>query len=328
MSLDIIKTKEISDLLRSKRTFILSTSAPDGDSIGSMLALMHLLDTIGKKSYLYIEDPVSLFLKFLPGVDKILREFPKETADCLIVVDTGHSSRFFGEKEQLWRNLADIVINIDHHEGCDEFGDINFIDPSASSVSEILVDLFKAGSFNITYPMAISLLTSIIADTGGLKYANVTPRTLRAAAELVDIGASVYPITRALYSSKKVSSVKLLGHFLSSIKEDYNGKLVWGYLTRSMFEESRATEEEGDKIVEELDLLHDARIYCLFKESKDGTIKVSLRSRNNLSVKSVAEQFGGGGHVQAAGCKLDGPIDAAAAKVLSVIRDFLMEHVS
>lgn len=321
MPLGEIILETISDLLRSKRSFILSTSAPDGDSVGSMLALKHLLDTIGKKSYLYIEDPESLFLKFLPGVDNISSEFPKEKADCLIVVDTGHSSRFFGEKEQLWRSLSDIVINIDHHRSCDEFGDINLLDASASSVGEILISLFKTGNFNITYPMAVSLLTSIIADTGGLKYSNVTSRTLCAAAELIDLGAEIYPITRALYSSKKISSVKLLGYFLSSIKEDYNGKLVWGYLTRLMFEKALATEEEGDKIVEELDVLSDAMIYCLFKESQDGTIKISLRSRDNLSVKSIAEQFGGGGHVQAAGCKLDGPIDVAETKMLSAIRN-------
>lgn len=326
MLLQESKFKKLEAVFKEKHSFLLATPAPDGDSIGSLLAVFHLLNSLGKKVYLYVKDAMSPSLCFLPGVEHIANIFPEERVDCLVIVDTGHSSRLFEDEETKWRNIAGVIVNIDHHKGCDDFGHLNIVDYSAAAVGEILLELFRISGYTITKEIGVCLLTSIIADTGGLKYTNVTPRTLRAAAEILEQGVDIYSITRALYSSKKVTTMKLAGCFLASLKEEQDGCLVWGRLTRQMFEASGAKEEEGDKLVEELDALSRAKIYCLFKENLDGSIKVSLRSRSQIPVRDIAVKFGGGGHIQASGCHLDGPIESAETKILSELR-LLMEKV-
>lgn len=317
------KLKKIDKIIKEKDSFLLATPAPDGDSIGSLLALWHLLSSLNKKTILYVGESISPSLSFLDGIEKFSQKFPEERTDCVIVADTGHSSRLFGDKEARWRRLAQIMVNIDHHKGCDEFAHVNIIDSQAAATAEILFEFFNLCNHSITKEMAVCLLTSIVADTGAFKYPNVTPRTLKVSASLVELGAEIYPIVRELYFTKQVTAMKLAGHVFASLESGCNSQLVWGYMTRQMFELAGAKDEEGDKLVEELDCLKGVKVYCLFKENKDGKIKVSFRSRNKLSVRDVAAKFGGGGHLQAAGCELDGAIEDVVKKVLPSLHSLL-----
>ncbi len=315
--------EEVGEVLASRNQFFITTASPDGDSIGCMLALGLALKQQGKEPTLFSPEPIPGSLLFLPEVSKIVYEIPARSFDALLVVDTGSSKILFHGNRDLWRKISDLVINIDHHPDNDQFGKLNLVTPEAASTGEIVYQLLTCLKWEINEPIATCLLTSMMADTGAFRYPNVTPATLRMAAELLGKGAKNGVIARQLYSTQSIPYVKLLGQLFNNLQVDLGGKLAWSVLSRKDFEMAGAPEDTADKMVEQLDMLRDVQAFALLRQMGDGKIKVSLRSRDRLPVNKIAALFGGGGHLQAAGCQLSGDLKEAEKKIVTELRALL-----
>lgn len=253
-------------------------------------------------------------------MDLVHDQVPPEPFDALVVMDTGSSKLLFDGNRATWEKISKLVINIDHHPDNDLYGHLNLVFPESASTGEIVCGLLSHLKWEISREMAQCLLTALMADTGAFRYPNVTPTTLKLAAELVAKGASNDQIARKLYASATPADLKLLGKMFLNLQHEMDGKLAWSVLSQSDFKECAASDETADKMVEHLDALRDVKAYALLRGMQDGQIKVSLRSRDRLPVNKIAAQFGGGGHLQAAGCRLSGDLKEAEKKIVNELR--------
>jgi phosphoesterase RecJ-like protein len=310
---------EVGSILQGKQTFLLTTASPDGDAVGSMLALAMALVQHEKEAHIYLPEPLPDNLNFLPGKNLLTYSLPPHPVDVLLVLDTGSSKLLFDGNRLLWRKLAGQIINLDHHPDNDRFGDINLVTPQAASTGEIVFRILVHLGWEIDRDMAVCLLTALMSDTGVFRYPNVTSFTYMIASELLSKGINNGEIARNIYASCSPAYVKLLGRMFGNLQLDLDGKLAWSVLSREDFQSANAVEEEADKMVEQLDILKDVKVYALLRETQKG-IKVSLRSRDNIPVNRIAAQFGGGGHVQAAGCRLTGDLKEVEKKIVKELK--------
>lgn len=324
MEISVTACQEIQRVLEEHHSFLITAGdATDGDSVGCMLALGLALKRKEKEVIVYIPGTLPPNLTFLPGQELLRSSVPPRRYEVMLVVDIGSSKRLFDGDKRFWRSLTSTVVNLDHHAGNDRFGDINLIDAAAAAVGEMIFRLLIHMGWEIDPDIATCLLVSVMADTGGFKYPNTSAFTLMVASELLGLGAQIGKIARPLFSTKSPPGMRLLGKMLCSLKEEEGGRLVWTTLTRKDFEEASAPDEEAEKIVEEMDRLRDVKVYCLFRETRDGRIRISLRSRDDIPVNEVAGKFGGGGHTQAAGCFLSSSLESAQELVLKEVRSLL-----
>lgn len=317
------QTREVAEVIEKSKRFLLTTASPDGDSIGCMLALGLALREHQKEAYLYSPEPVPVNFSDLPAIELIKFQLPADKFDVMIVVDTGASGLLFGGKKETFAKVARTIINLDHHLSNDHFGHLNIIDSSSASTGELVVELLSELKWNINTDMASCLLTSVMADTGAFRYPNVTTGTYEVAAKLLSKGVDNGAIARQLYSTCTIPYVKLLGRMIENLKFEFDGQLAWSVLTLKDFKACEATEDIADKMVEQLDMLRDVKVYALLREWNDGKIKVSLRSRSHYAVNDVAAKFGGGGHRQASGCQLNGNLEQAETRIVTELRTLL-----
>lgn len=313
---------QIEQVFKEKNSFFLTTASPDGDSVGSMQALGIALQNHGKKASLYFPEPVPENLNFLPGKNAVVSELPAAPLDVMVVMDTGSSRLLFDGDKRGWGKIAKQIVNIDHHPDNDRFGEINCVLPEAASTGEIIFQILTHLNWEITPDIASCLLTAVMADTGIFRYPNVTDSTYSIASSLLKTKIDNGKIARQLYASYSYPYAKLLGRMFSNLKKKHDGKIAWSSLSQEDFAAAEAAEDEGDKMVEQLDILKEVHVFALFREMKDGIIKISLRSRNNLPVNRIASLFGGGGHVQAAGCKIKSTLKEAEQKVIQELDSF------
>jgi phosphoesterase RecJ-like protein len=312
----------IEQILEKSSSFFLTTASPDGDSVGSMQALGIALHKRGKKVSLYFPEPVPENLKFLSGKELIVSELPAAPFDVMIVMDTGSSKLLLNGDKNAWRKIARQIVNVDHHPDNDQFGEINYCFPEAASTGEIIFQILTNLKWEITSEIASCLLTAVMADTGIFKYPNVTSTTYSTASSLLKTKINNGEIARQLYASYSYAYAKLLGRMFSNLKKKFDGKLAWSILSQEDFAAAEAAEEDGDKMVEHLDILKDVHAFALFRQMKDGVVKISLRSRNKLPVNKIAALFGGGGHLQAAGCKINASLKEAEEKIVGELGSF------
>lgn len=311
---------KVAEALKTHRRFLLTTASPDGDSIGCMLALSFALRARQKDVTIYSPEPVPLNFTGLPGISTIIYQPPTGPFDVMIVVDTGASGLLFDGKKDVLRKIAPLIINFDHHLSNDHFGDLNVVDSDSASTGELIYQLLNELQWDITKDMAVALLTSVMADTGAFRYPNVTPSTYQTAAALLSKGIDNGAVARQIYSNYTVPYVKLLGRMIENLHFEMDGQIGWSVLTAADFDDCGASEETADKMVEQLDMLRDIKVYALLRQWHDGKIKVSFRSRSHFAVNDVAAKFGGGGHRQAAGCHFSGSLEDAEAKVVAELR--------
>lgn len=316
---------QVARICESRHDFLLTTSSPDGDAVGSMLAFGLALKHHRKKVLIFSPEPFPENLEFLSGMDLVTTQLPPTSFDALIVMDTGSSNLLFHGNRKIWENLSTCVINIDHHPDNDLYGSLNLVFPESASTGEIVFHLISHLKWEISPQIAECLLTALMADTGAFRYPNVTSTTLKMAAELVEKGASNAKIARQLYASASPSYARLLGQIFANLHFEFNGRLAWSILTPEDFKKSSATEDTADKMVEHLDILQDVKVYALLRQFEDGRIKVSLRSRDNFQVNKIAAIFGGGGHAKAAGCQLTGSLQEAESKIVGELRKLLKQ---
>jgi phosphoesterase RecJ-like protein len=299
---------------RGERFLVCSHMRPDGDAVGSMLALGMVIEQMGKTADLVTADRIPLQYRQLPGADAIrtrLRVRGPYDAAILLECDSLQRTRLRGLEELF-------LVNIDHHITGRDFAHLNWIDRSATSVGEMVYQLARAAGVVITPDMAQCLYMTILTDTGGFCYGNVRESTFALARELVEIGADPIAIAQQVYFSAPASKLQLLGAALRRLKRD--GRLAWLWVTPQDSQRTSATEEDCEGIVNIALGMAGVDTVVFLCELQEGGIRVSLRSKGNLNVAAIAARLGGGGHQNAAGCTLEGPLPRALKQILSDLR--------
>lgn len=300
---------------KAKSVLIVTHTDPDGDAIGSALAMCLALKGKGKKVTTYCRDRVPEIYKFLPQSSKIKHALGRGKFDIAVAVDCGGENRV-GKGIHLG-SLAGTVINIDHHPDNTKFGDINLI-KNISSVSEILFRLFREMGVKITKEIAACLYAGIMTDTGNFRYDYTTAETFDTAAFLARAGADISRIAMAVYESKTQSSVKVLGAAMYRLETSKSGKVAWTVLPRKLMDSIGAKSEDLTGIVDQIRSIKGVEVAVLFREEDDG-IKVNFRSKYKVNVSVIAKKLGGGGHIRASGAILDVKLEDAKEKVLSEV---------
>src|ERR1700734_4295117 len=288
-------------VLRDGEKFLVCSHAqPDGDAVGSMLALGMVLRQMGKRADLATADRIPAHYHRLPGVDSIgttLRVHGSYDAVILLECDSLQRTKL--------RGLEDFYqINIDHHLSGQDFAHLNWIDRQAVSVGEMVYRLARAAGAILTAEMATCFYVTVLTDTGGFCYGSVRESTFSLARELVAAGADPIAIAQDVYSSAPASKLILLGAALRRLKHE--GRLAWLWVTNEDMLNSRATEEDSDGIVNFALGVESVEAAVFLRELPEGRIRLSLRSKGEVNVAAIAERLGGGGHENAAGCTLEG----------------------
>ncbi|MDX6406361.1 MAG: bifunctional oligoribonuclease and phosphatase NrnA [Blastocatellia bacterium] len=309
---------QVVELIENKNRFaITSHLRPDGDSLGSSLGLCWLLQALNKDVEVIMRDPAPHSYQKLPGADAI-RVTP--------AVDRPYDGVFVIECSDIDRpGLIDLdkqfVVNIDHHSTTELFGTVNWIDSTASAVGEMIYNLCKATGVRVTKEIAECVYTALLTDTGSFHYSNTTERTFKIASELVRIGVKPAKSAEAIFGSYHWSKIELLSQVLATARRDESGHVAWMRQTLEMQERTRASDEDADGFVNYPLAVGDIEATALFKESAPGVYRTSLRSKGDVNVAKIAEQFGGGGHRNAAGCTLKGDWDELEQQLIPLLRD-------
>jgi bifunctional oligoribonuclease and PAP phosphatase NrnA len=304
----------IARALREHERFVVVTHEnPDGDAIGSMLAMTLALRQTGKDAAMYLsgESPFPHEYAFMQ-LDGLLRALPDDMEErVLVAVDCAKAERVGPDQSPLER--APVVLNIDHHHDNTRFGDVNLVVADASSTGEVLSDVFAEIGAEITPEIAEPLYIALVTDTGRFQYSNTTPKSLRLAADLVDAGADGHAVFQQVYESVEFAKLKLLARALDRAQVLEGGRIVLSDLRRTDFDDVGAAEPYSEGIIDYLRAVEGAELAALIREPlrADGPAhRVSLRaSIDELDVSVIARLFGGGGHRQAAGFSSDASVE-------------------
>ena len=298
---------------------------PDGDTLGSMIALALGLEGHPDKAVTLLSaDGVPAVYDFLPLVDRVLTTTERRDFDLAIVLDAGDLTRV--GRARAAAESAPRLIDIDHHVTANAFGDIRLLDGTAAATGEIVYDLLAALGAPLTLPIAEALLCALLTDTGSFRFLNVTPRTLHIAANLVAAGASPDRIAEQVFENKPFAAQKLLGRALDALQLSPDGRIAWTHLTQADFSALGGTDEDTEGVVSAVRAVRGVDAALFLREMPSGRLRVSLRSRDPFDVSKVAQHFGGGGHRLASGCTLDGPLEEAEARLIAEVERQLRAH--
>ena len=311
----------VAEALRDHERFVVATHEnPDGDALGSALAVTLALRQLGKdvEMFLYGSAPLPREYSFME-LGPMRRDLPSDVASrVLVAVDCAKADRLGADPRIL--SEPELVVDIDHHHDNTRFGDVNLIVPDASSTGEVLRDVFRELDVELTPELAEPLYIAVVTDTGRFQYTNTTPKALRLAAELVEAGADVHRVFQGVYESIEFAKLKLLARALDRAKIYEGGRVVVSYLLRTDFGEVGAAEAYSEGIIDYLRAVEGAELAVLIREPpRDGgpTRRVSLRSSiDELDVSAIARKSEGGGHRQAAGFSSERSIEEITQFVL------------
>ncbi len=285
-----------------------SHSNPDGDAIGSLLALGLYLDGMQKAVTLFNESPIPAVYRFLPAVDRVVGELDGNIDyDTVIVLDCGDVQRIGEVSERILR--MPLVINIDHHTTNTGFGHVQSIDTNACATAEIVYRIIKEMGGVITQDIACSIYTGILTDTGSFRFSNTNQAAFAICEEMVERGVNPFHIAQHVYGTYSLGRIKLLNLALDSIEISQNGKLSLMTVTREMMDETETQPQDADGLINYARGIEDIKVAVLIQENingKDAMVDpdqyhVSLRSDGTVDVGAIAASFGGGGHTSAAG---------------------------
>jgi len=311
----------IIDMINRYKSFLISSHVRlDGDALGSELALYHMLVNMGKEVMIYNQDETPGNYCFLPGSDKIVHKLPAiETFDVAFILDCSELDRIGDEASRVGK--MERVISIDHHISNGNFGKIVFTEPQASSTAELLYRLMTDMNIDITKDIATNLYAAILTDTGGFCYGNTRRDTLAAAGVLVERGADPQWISENIYENNPLSKIRLLTKALATLAFDWDKKVGYMVVSRKDIEDAGAREEHTEGFVDIPRSIQGVEVSILFTELSEHEYKLSLRSKGKVNVERVAVAFGGGGHINAAACHIDGNFNTVLHRVLNVIKD-------
>lgn len=296
--------KDIIKVLKKENNFLITShQSPDGDAIGSTLALGTALKNLGKKVILLSEKNMPSSSYYLPKIKNITYNLSKKNLSDFVIIalecsDLKRIPNNLGEKI----NSFKFTINIDHHLDNSNFGNLNLVDKKASAVAEIIYELLKMLKAKITKEIATSLYYAIITDTGNFKFYNTTSKTLKIASSLVKYGASAGEISEFSFNNIPLSKLQFIGYLLNQIKTEKEGKIAYISISKEMYKNKNGGNTTPSEILNFLNMLSELKVGILFKEEKKDKIRVSLRSRGKIDIRKIATKFSGGGHLNAAGC--------------------------
>ena len=318
MSADTIAA--ICDAIRQRQRFVITSHArPDGDAIGSQVAMALALRELGKSAHLVDRDLPPPQFQVFPSVGDIeVSPTVHGQFDAAIVMECGDLSRTGVDGFEKY-----FIINIDHHPGNKLFGALNWFDEGASACGEMVFDLIDALGVTITPAIATHIYLAILTDTGGFHYSHITSRTFEICRRCTEAGARPEAISRAVYDSSSMGRLRLMGAVLHNLEFEGNGRAALANLSLSLLAETGATQEDSDGLINIPLSVKDIEAVAFFKEIAPDSYRVSLRSKGNVDVNSVAGKFGGGGHKNAAGCSLNGPYAEVRRKLAEELRRVL-----
>lgn len=311
---------EILKVLRQGEKFLLCSHAqPDGDAVGSMLALGMVLQQMGKRADLVTADRIPAHYRQLPGVDQVhVTQRVEGAYDGVILLECDSLQR------TKLQGLEDFFqINIDHHLSGQRFAHLNWIDREAVSVGEMVYRLARAVGARLTPELATCFYVTVLTDTGGFCYGSVRESTFALAHELVMAGADPIAIAQSVYFSAPASKLHLLGTALGRLRHE--ARLAWLWVTNEDVINAQASEEDSDGIVNFALGVESVEAAVFLRELPEGGVRLSLRSKGQVNVAAIAERLGGGGHENAAGCTLDGPLQRALDEILAHLQQAIRE---
>ena len=309
---------DVANAIQQRQSFILTSHArPDGDAVGSQLALAFALDRLGKSVRLVDRDAVPGPYRVFPGVDRIeVTERASGEADAVIVLECGDLSR---------PDVADLdrffVINIDHHLGNTLYGGVNWFDESAAACGEMVADVVDALGIAWTREIAAHLYLAIATDTGGFRHGHITARTFEACRRIAATGIEPALLSRQIFDSYSIGRVKLTGALLSAMALHHENRLATLDFDDDLLAACGATTDDTDGLVNLPLGAREIVAVALFKRQPPDTVRVSLRSKGDVDVRAVAQRWGGGGHKNAAGCTITGAYDECQRRVIDACGD-------
>jgi phosphoesterase RecJ-like protein len=291
---------------------------PDGDSLGSALAVSHYLDQLGVENEVLTHHLAPRNLMFLPGVER-LRQAPRsEKHDLGIMVDLDALERL-GSVEPYF-SICPRLIVVDHHVPHQAPGDLRIIDVEAPATSLILTRMLLEIDAEITPAMATCLLTGIVTDTGSFRFRNTTPESLSLSAQLLERGGDINLVSEEIFQSNTLAATRLFGHMLDTMRLECKNQIAMGVLAMRDYENAQALDEDTEGFVNEMLFIECVKIAAILREPNPGRVRCSIRSRHDIDVAAVAREFGGGGHVNAAGCTFDLPLAEAEAVLMARLK--------
>lgn len=267
-----------------------------------------------------IPPPLPQLYSWLPAFDEIVEE-PPHGADpgLAFFFDSGNIERSGDGVKHIASHAT--IVNIDHHTSNSKFGDVNIIDADASAVGQMVIQMLDEFGWPITPTIATNLYVALMTDTGGFRHENTTPRALRDASRLADLGAKPGEIATMIYKMRPVTTLKLSGLALATMRVELGGRLAWAKVTRAMLREAGAVMAESEGIIDSLNSIAGLDVTILFKEVRADLTKISVRSRYNVDSAALSGKFGGGGHPRAAGAEIGKPMDEAIKEVLAAAKE-------
>jgi phosphoesterase RecJ-like protein len=306
-------------LKEAYRLLITCHRNPDGDALGSELGLAEMADRFGVQTVIVNRDRTPANLANLPGADRIqiADELPEDFPSAYDLVITVECP---GLDRTGYEGLTRVpILNIDHHPANPAYGVVNFLDEESPAVGEMVWLMYVEAGLVPSADAATNLFVALSTDTGDFRYSNATSRAFRAAAGMVDAGARPSRVANWVHNHRSLASVRLLGEALQTLRILCGGKLAVITADRSAFERAGAGPEDTEEIVNIPRSIAGVEAVAYFKQWEDGTVRVSLRSRGDVDVRAVAESFGGGGHVNAAGCAVQGELSKVEHDVSSAV---------
>lgn len=304
MSLVMNDVKELFNLINSSQNIcIAGHKAPDGDCIGSVMALYEFLKPLNKNITACIDGRIPYNYQEFVDENILLQEYNNEEFDLLFILDCSDADRLGKFKDVFIKAKKSVCI--DHHITNNSYADINIIDSSMSSTGELLYDVLKTSGNKISMEVATYIYLAILTDTGKFSYSNTSAETHKKTAELIELGVNVSEIDNIVYNSKPSNVVKAFIDCISTIELYYDNKLGIAVITNEILEKNNVDMGDIDGVVEFIREIKEAEVSCVLKEYETNNTKVSLRSKNHIDVSSISVMFNGGGHKKAAGFEID-----------------------
>jgi len=321
--------REVIEAIKKGKRFLITAHVNlEGDAIGSQLAMKELLTGMGKESFILDSDPVPEHYRFLPKAAQVSNKFDKvDPFDAAIVLDCPTLKRA-GKVTDIIKASSAPVINIDHHVSNEKFGDVNWVEPNASSAGEMVFRLFKEAKIKMTKEVALCLYIAILTDTGSFNYDNTSSATHEIAGELLGYGLDPALVSESVYERRSVKDINLLGLVLATIRVNKKGTVACLEVTKDMLDKTGADLAKSEGLINFARSIDGVKVAVLFKEDQKekNKINISFRSKGNgsvIDVNKIASLFGGGGHTKASGCIVAGSLEEVKNKVLTKVEEVL-----
>ncbi|MGC9521846.1 MAG: DHH family phosphoesterase [Anaerolineae bacterium] len=311
-------------LQKSERPLLIAHPRPDGDTIGSTLALRLALVQLGKRPTIACVHPMPDNLAYLPGAEHFVADVAKDAdIDLVVTIDMSDLTRTGGIYRDTWRNRYRLLV-IDHHETNEEFGDTNLVTPEAAATALIMIEVIEALGVPVKDEIATCLLVGILTDTRGLRTETTTPAVLRVVSRLIEAGGDYQGVMQRTLDAVSYRKMRAWGAALNRLQ--LSDAVAWTTFPLSQKQDLDISDHDDLDLGNLLSRVAEAKVIAAFIEMRDGSIKVSMRARPGYNVATVADALGGGGHRQAAGCTIAGPLEVAVTEVLSRLQEIVDSH--